>query len=206
MIKVEFYNEAKPEVPLGFLECNAEDVVKNGKGSRLLHGIRTTSDIITTAHTSKVFFESDIIIGSLHVLLVPGQVRRPIPFPEPLSGEMREEKALRRLLELPLPSYILSHPIPSGWEIRRDKQKDSKEYGFYFLQPGTRQPTAILWHDPVNVIDENTNPTEDEVRRLQPIRYHFPEAFYVDEECENAVETILLVSDKKWLVKRIPLE
>ena len=129
------------------------------------------------------------------------------PFSDPPGWESQDAKVLRKLLELPLPSYILSQPIPRGWEIRQyEHVKESESYGYYFLHPKTGQPTGILWHDPERAIGEDIKPTGDQVKRLQPIRYHFPEAFHLGEKGDNAIETSSLVTDQKRLLKRIALE
>jgi hypothetical protein len=162
---------------------------------------------IITAVIQKDFSTNRTIKGTLDVRLPYYETRQPVSFSEPRINETEEVKALRRVLELPLSSYILSQPIPSGWRIRRTKDKDWDKCGFYFLHPKTKNPTAILWYDPDDVVgDENFDPTEDVLGRLQPIRYHFPEAFHVDEEGGNAVETSSMVTDHRHDTKRIVLE
>lgn len=54
-------------------------------------------------------------------------------------------------LQLPLAKYILCHPIPSEWEIRRDADRGEGWFsdGVYFRNKSTGQNTAMLWLDPL---------------------------------------------------------
>jgi hypothetical protein len=129
------------------------------------------------------------------------QARQPVPFEKPPSDETFVESELRKLAELPIPSYILSQPIPSGWELQRYEYEFSNQYGFYFLHSETKAPTAILWHDPDNVMGDDYKPIGDELSCLKPIVYDFPGAFNIGEDGDNAVE--ILESNAQ---KRIVLE
>ena len=62
---------------------------------------------------------------------------------DPAAAE--DEKLL-----LPLQRYILSHPIPSDWEIRRNDREDYLYTdSVYFHNNRTAQDTALLWFDPL---------------------------------------------------------
>ena len=51
-------------------------------------------------------------------------------------------------LELPLQTYILTHPIPSAWEIRRNDRTDGMRSDLvYFHNKETGKNTAMLWDD-----------------------------------------------------------
>jgi hypothetical protein len=49
-----------------------------------------------------------------------------------------------------LAQYILDHPIPDSWEVQRTVDAtNSFSDGVYFLDNKTKQPTPVLWIDPL---------------------------------------------------------
>lgn len=61
--------------------------------------------------------------------------------------ESPEDKELRTKSELSLANYIISHPIPEGWELRRTTNDR-----VYFFNLKDCKPTATLWYDPLHSI------------------------------------------------------
>jgi hypothetical protein len=123
---------------------------------------------------------------------------KPVPFSGP-TMERQKKAATRKLLQNPLSSFILSQPIPTGWTVQHDKGSHTNEYGIYFLHTESSKATAILWQDPNNVIGEDTELTQDVVKRLQPLEYHFPEAFHVKRRnpLMGALSILRLTSDSE---------
>ena len=49
-----------------------------------------------------------------------------------------------------LAQYILDHPIPDSWEVQRTVDAtNSFSDGVYFMNNKTKQPTPVLWVDPL---------------------------------------------------------
>lgn len=114
----------------------------------------------------------------LDVRPVEGE-RQPIPFLPPSTNETEKEEARRKLLELPLPAYIFSQSLPDGWEVRSNATAANPN-GIYFWDLKNSEPTAILWHDPNQVIaKEVEHVPRDFSQNVLPVRYHFPEAFHI---------------------------
>lgn len=135
--------------------------------------------------------------------------KRHVPGSPPPLSETEWQKVAREKSELALAVYIIRHPIPEGWEIRR-----SDGNKIYFFNKRTSEPTAILWYDPLyshapqaklkplpegwkrivkggqtwykSPLDELTRevPSANHAPTfenvLEPIQYHSPEAFHVN--------------------------
>ena len=63
---------------------------------------------------------------------------------EPPYIESTANAEARRLSDLPLANYIISHPIPKGWVLRRTTNDR-----VYFFNVKDSKPTATLWYDPL---------------------------------------------------------
>ena len=63
---------------------------------------------------------------------------------EPRNFESTENAEARRASELSLANYIISHPIPKGWVLRRTTNDR-----VYFFNVEDSKPTATLWYDPL---------------------------------------------------------
>lgn len=104
----------------------------------------------------------------------------PTPFSAPKYGESDVKQAKRQLLELPLPSAILSKGLPPGWEVSCTDATDVHQDGVYFWHTQTLQPTAVLWRDPGHALGKLKSMNHDDlVENVRPIKYHFPEHFQV---------------------------
>ena len=58
--------------------------------------------------------------------------------------ESEQANEARRRSELSLANYIISRPIPEGWELRRTTNDR-----VYFFNLKDSEPTATLWYDPL---------------------------------------------------------
>ena len=142
-------------------------------------------------------------------------IGEPNPTYHPTVPESQDDKIIRMDRDLSLAAYIISHPIPEGWELRRNKSG----HGVYFLNLETSKPTSMIWFDPLyenfpeakleplpkgwERVERNSKieyrsksleyledikkiPNFDQPKTfqyvLQPLKYHFPEEFYIDNE------------------------
>ncbi|KAF2102311.1 hypothetical protein NA57DRAFT_54227 [Rhizodiscina lignyota] len=163
-IKIRFYRTTNVNEALGWIEFKVKESVDFARGARV--------SLVKPINSSGI--EATLVVEPAF-----GK-RHPAPFTLPESYETDEEEAKRKILELPLPSYILSQPIPDGWEVRRTSDDDGVHDGVYFWNVETLKPTAVFWRDPLHKIDQNVKYDQKQLQEiLQPVRYHFPEAFGV---------------------------
>jgi hypothetical protein len=67
------------------------------------------------------------------------------PTYHPPVSETQDDKVIRMDRALSLAAYIISHPIPEGWELRRNKSG----HGVYFFNLATSKHTSMMWFDPL---------------------------------------------------------
>jgi hypothetical protein len=85
-----------------------------------------------------------------------------------LSYGREQAESGAKMTELPLASFILSQPIPSGWELRRCTEHTSPD-AIYFWHIASSKPTAVLWYDPLyNLAPDTTlEPLPEKYRRVE---------------------------------------
>ena len=84
--------------------------------------------------------------GSSEVILSVTAIRPTLfLFARSVLGENWEEQ--RKKPKPCLANYIISHPIPEGWELRH-----ATNDRVYFFNLKDSKPTATLWYDPLHAI------------------------------------------------------
>ncbi|KAF2114349.1 hypothetical protein BDV96DRAFT_647057 [Lophiotrema nucula] len=114
-------------------------------------------EVVDFARKTRVSWKSFLVSGTK---TTPIQIRcdiepkfesTPVARKAPTYYEFESDraKAYRETLELPLAQYILSQPLPEGWEIRRYASEIHRGKGVYFHHVKASESTAVLWYDPL---------------------------------------------------------
>ena len=159
VIRLEFFirpkeNNGESKKPFGFIEFDVEEVADFerllGPGKILFTpGFPVSTDLPVSVNVRKKMRGGSLKTTSGNEVTFSATWSRKInlPFSQPPDRELPEDQEQRRRSELPLANYIISHPIPEGWELRR-KTND----GVYFFNLKDSKPTAVLWYDPLHKV------------------------------------------------------
>ena len=154
-MRLEFKQSAKghgEKQPMGAVEFNCREVLDM---KRMAEGMPLTS------HSGDELLQTNCAVAVRFSRNLQREGRAPSTVKAHISVTPRQDhNALQQFrktkAKLSLAQKILEHPIPKPWEIQRNTPADGLFADrVYFINTETKQPTAMLWIDPL--FNEATN-------------------------------------------------